>query len=390
MANPSDLMLADLTSRYAGDPPSPAFTRLYTDDKQFGHVFASLHERLNQRFDAINGRARSTKHYWADDSRSMLALIDELDDVLAALKAGGFEVAFADGYREAVDRYRPWLAETHGSTVPDDFSPIRLIKYEPVFTRPESAVRLRNRQQQAQLKMVGEGSYSIVYSFTDPDYGIKFAVKRARKDLDERALYRFKQEFDTLKRLRFPYIIEVYQYDDDRNEYVMEFCDDTLRRYIARRNSELSFAARKRIAQQFLYGINYIHYKRLLHRDISLQNVLLKIFDDAVLVKLSDFGLVKDRTSEFTRTSTDMKGTIRDPALGSFKDYDVVNEIFALGWVLSYIFTGKESLTTAQDEVGRIIRKCTAYDPGQRYQRVKDLIAEVDRLAFLPRRGEFT
>jgi tRNA A-37 threonylcarbamoyl transferase component Bud32 len=380
MANPSDLMLADLTSRYAGDPPSPAFTRLYTDDKQFGHVFAGLHERLNQHFSAINGRARSKKHYWAENSRGMLALIDELDDVLAALKAGGFEVTFADGYREAVDRCRPWLAETNGSAIPDDFSPIHLVKYEAVFMRPESAVRLRNRQQQAQLKMVGQGSYANVYSFTDPDYGIKFAIKRAKKDLDERALHRFKEEFDTLKRLRFPYIVEVYQYNDARNEYMMEFCDDTLRKYIARRNSELSFAARKRIALQFLYGINYIHYKDLLHRDVSLQNVLLKVFDDAVVVKLSDFGLVKDRASEFTQTSTDMKGTIRDPALGSFKDYGVVNEIFAVGWVLSYIFTGKESLTTAQDEVGQIIRKCTAHDPDQRYQRIKDLIADVDRL----------
>ena len=65
--------------------------------------------------------------------------------------------------------------------------------------------------------MVGEGSYAIVFSFIDPDYGIKFAVKRAKKGLGERDLHRFKQEFGVLKRLSFPYIVEVYQYDETRN-----------------------------------------------------------------------------------------------------------------------------------------------------------------------------
>ena len=95
-------MLADLTSRYAEMPASEAFTRLYVDDAHFGHVFASLHERLNQHFDSINGRAKSTKHYWADSSRDMLALIDELDDVLDCLK----DRRFRGGFRRRVPRCR--------------------------------------------------------------------------------------------------------------------------------------------------------------------------------------------------------------------------------------------------------------------------------------------
>jgi len=49
-----------------------------------------------------------------------------------------------------------------------------------------------------------------VFAFTDPDYGIKFAIKRAKKGIGDRDLQRFKQEFDVLKRLSFPYIVEVY------------------------------------------------------------------------------------------------------------------------------------------------------------------------------------
>src|SRR5699024_9716424 len=104
-------------------------------------------------------------------------------------------------------------------------------------------------------------------------------------------------------------------------EYRMEYCETTLREHISRKNATMPFTVRKRIALQFLYGINYLHRRRLLHRDISLQNILLKLYDaSAVLVKLSDFGLVKDQANEFTRSQTEMKGTIRDPMLDSFKD----------------------------------------------------------------------
>jgi len=385
VADSVELMLADLTSRCAEIPASETFTRLYTGDALLGHVFASFHERLNQHFESINGRAKSTKHYWADSSREMLALIDELQDALDSLKVAGYEVAFAAEYRGVLDRCEPWLSTSGGSTVPEDFERIRLIKFEPVFTRPEVSIRLKKLKSAVPLHMVGEGSYATVFSFTDPDYGVKFAVKRAKKGLSERDLHRFRQEFDVLKRLSFPYIVEVYQYAEARDEYTMEYCDETLRDYVAKRNDRLSLASRKRIALQFLYGINYIHREGLLHRDVSLQNVLLKVFGrGAVLVKLCDFGLVKDRASNFTRTKTEMRGTIRDPLLGNFKDYTVLNEIYSLGWVLSYIFTGREVLSAGADEVSRIIQNCTANDTAQRYQRVIDLIADVERLEATP------
>jgi eukaryotic-like serine/threonine-protein kinase len=210
-------------------------------------------------------------------------------------------------------------------------------------------------------------------------------VKRAKTDLDDRDLERFKQEFDVLSRLSFPYVVKVYQYNKAQDEYRMEYCDTTLRESLRTKNATPSFAARKRIALQFLYGINYLHHRKLLHRDISLQNILLKVFDaGAVLVKLSDFGLVKDQTKDFTRTQTEMKGTVRDPMLGSFKDYAVVNEMYSIAWVLAYIFTGRESLPPRGDAVGQIIHKCAVNDLDQRYQTVADLIADVERLEAPP------
>jgi tRNA A-37 threonylcarbamoyl transferase component Bud32 len=384
VANPVEFMLADLREKYEALPAARAFVRLY-DDPEWSHMFAVLHKRLNEHFTDVNGRAKTTRHYWAENSRDLLALIDEIETDLHTLKRSGVEVELVDSYQDALDRCRPWLSSSGGSQVPEDLEPLDVVPYEPVFIHVASSVRLEKQQTPVELKMVGSGSYAHVYSYVDPDYGLKFAVKRAKTDLDDRDLERFKQEFDVLSRLSFPYVVKVYQYNKAQNEYRMEYCDTTLREYLRTKNATLSFAARKRIALQFLYGINYLHHRKLLHRDISLQNILLKVFDaGAVLVKLSDFGLVKDQTKDFTRTQTEMKGTIRDPMLGSFRDYAVVNEIYSIAWVLAYIFTGRESLPLRGDAVGQIIHKCAINDLDQRYQTVADLIAEMERLEAPP------
>lgn len=380
MTTALELMLADLLDKYDQRPSSKAFDRLY-DDPKWSHMFAVLHKQLNEHFVQINDRAQSTRHYWADNSRDLIGLIKEIESDLHSLRRAHVQIEFTDSYEAALERCRPWLSPSGGSTIPEDFEPIDVISYEPIFRHVSQSVTLRKQMEPVPLKMVGSGSYANVYSYEDPDYGIKFALKRAKKDLAERDLARFRQEFEILRQLKFPYVVEVYRYDEERNEYRMEYCDDTLRGYIAKHHAKLTFASRKRIALQFLYGINYLHFKRLLHRDISLQNILVKEFHDgAVLVKLSDFGLAKDTSNPFTLTQTEMKGTVRDPMLDNFKNYAAVNEIYAIGHVLAYIFTGRQALPSATDEVGHIIHKCTSTHLDQRYQCVPELLAGVEGL----------
>ena len=73
----------------------------------------------------------------------------------------------------------------------------------------------------------------------------------------------------------------------------MEYMDYTLDGYIAAHNSTLTIVQRKGIAQQILRAFDYLHSKGHLHRDISPKNILIKEYDDTLVVKLSDFGLVK-------------------------------------------------------------------------------------------------
>jgi len=161
----------------------------------------------------------------------------------------------------------------------------------------------------------------------------------------------------------------------------MEYCDFTLDDYIRNNGQKLSFSARKKLALQFLYGINYLHHMDVLHRDISYKNILLKKYDfNALILKLSDFGLAKERSSDFTKTDSEIKGTIVDPALDSFKYYNLNNEIYSIGFILLYIFTNKKSLPSNSGGIIDIVNKCVERTVSERYTNVEEIIDAIDTL----------
>lgn len=210
---------------------------------------------------------------------------------------------------------------------------------------------------------------------------IDIALKTARKGLSDREQARFRQEFDTLKKLDFPYIVRAYTFDAMQGSYTMEYCHSTLYDYIQTNNATLTWSLRKRIALQFLYGVNYLHQKNIQHRDISRKNVLILQHDlGAVTVKLSDFGLHKSPESEFTKIDSSMKGTVLDPTLERFADFKSTNDIYAVGHVLSYIFTGRSGLDAATGALRQLVHECTDNDIGKRYPTVVDIISAVDAL----------
>ncbi|WP_031939887.1 protein kinase family protein [Prescottella defluvii] len=362
--------------------------RFANGDHPLKHAFASIHERLDSEFDWMNTKARNGEpgHFNADNSRSLLDLINEVRELNTALERAGKSLTIAPEYQRVLDGSKGWLLASGGSPIPEGFTPVLVEKYDPVFGLSDTALELADHSK-VDLTVVGEGAYAIVHKFVDPNYDLTIARKKLKRGADERDIERFRREYEIMKDLDFPYVLKVYRYNDEENSYTMEFCESTLEQYIKRRNNQpsLNFDFRRRIALQFLFGLNYLHRSGICHRDLSLKNVLLHEYDSrAVTVKLSDFGLAKPRDSDFTRVETEIRGTIVDPTLDAFKDFRPINDIYVVGFVLSYIFKGTQQLLQGTDPLSKIIQKCSHSDPTQRYQAVLEIIAAVENLKIKP------
>ena len=272
---------------------------------------------------------------------------------------------------------RDFLCSSGGSELPPNMSKINLYYSQPIFNISKS-INVKNVSLDIaySLTQIGQGSYANVYKYNDTFYNRNFVVKRAKKELKDNELERFKREFEEMKGLSSPYILEVYRYDKDKNEYIMEYMDYTLDSYIEKNNSSLSDSRRRGIVLQVLRAFQYIHAKKRLHRDISPKNILIKEYEDVPVIKISDFGLVKVPDSQLTTVNTEFKGYFNDPSLVTegFNTYSILHETYALTRIVYYIMTGKTNTDNIEDaKLRRFVQKGLNTDKTKRFQNVLDM-----------------
>ena len=232
--------------------------------------------------------------------------------------------------------------------------------------------------------MIGSGSYANVYKYKDTYYNRYFAVKRLKNNSRADEAQRFKDEFNTLNELHSPYILNVYTYDEDSEQYIMDLADYTLLGYLEK-YPNLDINIRKSIAKQVLCGFKYLHSKGLLHRDIAYNNVLIFVYEDALVVKISDLGLVKKKQSDLTRTGTEIKGTLADPSLSEdgFKNYSMCHEIYALTRLIYFIMTNRKTLGRySNDSIEEFVRNGTNLDRSARYKNDMEILAAFNNVSW--------
>ena len=135
------------------------------------------------------------------------------------------------------------------------------------------------------------------------------------------------------------------------------------------------------LIMQIFKGLDYIHKKGILHRDISLKNVLIKKYDGLKVIKLSDFGLVKIKKSDLTSLNTKFKGSLNDPKLdmyGGFSNYRIEHETFALTRLIYYIMTGRQRIKEKKGTLlGDFVRKGLSDKTEERFNSIDEM-----RIAF--------
>lgn len=358
------------------------YLELYSnfDNMKLQIVLSTLHSRLISLFGDMNSRLPTPLdregYYWADHSRRLLESFEIIDGLEMRLSNSLLSFKIDEYYQKIISDCKIFLKKYNGSSIPSGMEKIELFYTLPIFNHSNKIIRNDIKINNIfELKLIGEGSYAHVYEYYDKFYQKKFALKRAKKDLNDKEIERFKQEYKSMKELKSPYIIDVFGFDEATLEYTMEFMDTSLDKYIKKKNTKLNPSNRKNICNQIIKAFNYIHKKGLLHRDISPSNILLAQYDDVLVVKISDFGLVKIPESNLTSYNTEMKGIYNDPNLivEGFDKYTILHETYALTRLIYFVITGKTQTDKISDiKIQEFVQRGLDPNKNKRFQNISE------------------
>lgn len=200
------------------------------------------------------------------------------------------------------------------------------------------------------LDEIGRGGFATVYRARDTRLGREVALKVIHGNFAKEPDFvaRFKMEVQTAARLRHPNIVAVYDFDDaDGVLYLaMELIEgSSLRTYLDDRQ-RLTLDQALPILKQVADALDYLAGQQLVHRDIKPANVLLGREADRLLVKLTDFGLVRSLESSTQLTQTlSVMGTpaYMAPEQSDSKRWGAVTsatDVYALGVVAYEMLCG--------------------------------------------------
>jgi eukaryotic-like serine/threonine-protein kinase len=268
---------------------------------------------------------------------------------------------------------------------------------------------------------LGGGGMGEVYLAEDTKLDRKVALKVLPTEVAANSdrMERFVREAKAAAALNHPNIATVYEIgeSDGVNFIAMEFIDGvTLREKIHQERTELGKLLR--YLQHSAEGLAKAHASGIVHRDLKPDNIMITRDGHA---KILDFGLAKliepqqlsDSGSSEVATailpqhsqSGMVMGTVGymspEQAQGKTKQIDHRSDIFSFGCVLFEAVTGRKAFAgtdaidslnriirepapsiselnpAAPSDLQRIVRRCLAKDPDERYQTIKDVAIEL-------------
>uniref|UniRef100_A0A7S1QPG5 non-specific serine/threonine protein kinase n=1 Tax=Neobodo designis TaxID=312471 RepID=A0A7S1QPG5_NEODS len=196
------------------------------------------------------------------------------------------------------------------------------------------------------VELIGEGGFGKVYRARRRGTGLvvamKFIVKKGKNEKELRSL---RQEIDILTSLNHDNIVMLLDAFETQTEFVvvMEYAKGELFEVLEDDRS-LPEEQVRGIAKQLVRALQYLHSKRIIHRDMKPQNILV---GRNGTVKLCDFGFARAMSCN-TMVLTSIKGTplYMAPELVQEQSYTHTADLWSLGCILYELYYGQPPFYT--------------------------------------------
>jgi eukaryotic-like serine/threonine-protein kinase len=287
----------------------------------------------------------------------------------------------------------------------------------PVAVRPDTGATLSPRTagvdigNEAPMRQVGRflvqsrlgrGGMATVYRAQDPSIGREVAIKFLHASLseDDECRMRFLREARAAGALSHPNIVIVHDVGEiERRPYMaMELVQGAPLSEVLEKTPVMPIRTTILIGLQLARALDYAHGRGIVHRDIKPGNIMLLQTDNSI--KVADFGIAHMDSNDDERTQVgSVMGTPQymSPEQTRGDKVDGRSDLFSAGIVMYQMLAGKrpfrgDSLVAVATNIAnaepvplnqarpdvppslrRVIDRCLAKQPAQRYQSGKEL-----------------
>ena len=242
-----------------------------------------------------------------------------------------------------------------------------------INVKKENSEKINNAQTKPKTKsdylykmerVCGNGSFGIVFQAKKVHTGEIVAIKKVYQDKRYR-----NREYAIMKNLDHPNIVKLYhafyttgeKQDEIYLNLVMNYVPENLNRLnksYFEKKEQIPLFLIKLYCFQIARALNYIHNKKICHRDIKPQNILLDPQTNRIYI--CDFGSAKLLKRDESNVSYICSRFYRAPELLLGNEYYTTSiDIWSFGCVLAELFKGKPLLRTEnKDEQINKIMEC--------------------------------
>ena len=177
------------------------------------------------------------------------------------------------------------------------------------------------------------------------------------------------EKLQNIRHINLPEIYDVLEMDD--GQIVLEEYIDGLTVAQVMEIDKYRSSGALKVLLGLCDALTVLHNRGIVHRDVKPENVIVEKSGRVVLI---DFNA--SRIESGASKDTVIMGTVgyASPEQLGLAQTDARTDIYAIGVLYNVMLTGQHpSVTIAPGKAGRIVRKCTAVNPNERYQTAIEL-----------------